>query len=155
MCMCVYIYIYLYTCIYIYICMYTYVCVYMYIYIYVYIYIYIHMCVYIYIYIHMYTPLLRCHPDWPTIKSTNGHPYEAPGVREPQKTRHLRSVQVLRLLHQGAGGRRRSRRRRRRRRYSARARRLRLRSLLWILSRGGCSGRGVQWIGVVLHSEIV
>ena len=23
----------------------------------------------------------------------------------------------------------------------------------WILCRGGCSGRGVQWIGVVLHSK--
>ena len=27
--------------------------------------------------------------------------------------------------------------------------------LRWILSRGGCSWRGVQWIGVVLHSKLV
>ena len=25
----------------------------------------------------------------------------------------------------------------------------------WILCRGGCSGSGVQWIGVVLHSKLV
>ena len=25
----------------------------------------------------------------------------------------------------------------------------------WILCRGGCSGSGVQWIGVVLYSKIV
>ena len=26
---------------------------------------------------------------------------------------------------------------------------------LWILSRGGCSGRGMQWIGIVLYSKLV
>ena len=26
---------------------------------------------------------------------------------------------------------------------------------LWVFIRGGCSGRGVQWMGVVLHSKLV
>ena len=30
-----------------------------------------------------------------------------------------------------------------------------LAGLAWILCRGGCSGSGVQWIGVVLYSKLV
>ena len=26
---------------------------------------------------------------------------------------------------------------------------------VWILCKGGCSGRGVQWMGVVLYSKLV